>query len=139
MNTFSEVSSDTPFLDDMMNKIAALRTWRPQIETALHHAADTHTFDDICGMVLSGRLAMFVYPLCFLIMEKTTFPQYSVLHCFMAGGDMQAVLDTEADMAVLGKQMGCKYMSFAGRDGWMRVHKNSGWKTVCTTMYKPIT
>ena len=128
----------SPTLEAVLNKIAALTFWRSKIEIALHHGADSHSFDDICKMVLSERLAMFVYPESFLIMEVITFPQYKVFHCFLAGGDMKSVLDSEEKMAILGKELGCKYLSFAGRDGWTRVHKNNGWMPICSTLYKEI-
>lgn len=134
MNVHAPLSA----LDLMQARIDGLRHWRRNIEIALEHGAHTHTFNDVCDMVLSGRLALFLYPSAFLLMETVSYPQFSVFHCFIAGGDMQAVLDTEADMAEIGKQLGCKYLSFSGRDGWLRVHKNNGWKPVCTTLYKEI-
>ena len=132
------VAPTAPSLDAATAKIMCLRKWEAQITEALHHGGDTHSFDDVCQMVMSNVLAMFDYGTAFLLMEVVKYPRFSVLHCFIAGGEMQAVLDSEKGMMELAKQLGCSKLSFAGREGWIRVHKNNGWTPICSTLYKEV-
>lgn len=125
-------------LDTAQAKIDGLRHWKEKIEVALDHGANTHTFDDVCTMVMENRLALFLYPEAFSLMEIVHYPQFSVFHCFIAGGEMQAVLDIEKELMPVAKSLGCAYLSFSGREGWVRVHKANGWTPVCTTLYKEV-
>lgn len=118
--------------------IAQLERWRTTIEKALVHAQHTHTFDDIVGMVLSNRVLFFPYDDCFLVMEKVTYPRFSTFHCFLAGGAMEAVMARQEEMREIGQQLECKYLSIAGRKGWLRQLESRGWRHVSSAMFMPI-
>lgn len=115
-----------------------LSIWEDKITEALRHGRNAHTFDDIVGMVLQNRVFFFSYDDAFVIMEKIDYPQFSVFHVFLAGGELEAVLSVHPEMERLGRQLGCKYLSMAGRKGWQRPLADRGWQHVCTTMYRPI-
>jgi len=118
--------------------IAQLEIWRPKIEQALVHARHTHTFDDIVGMILSNRVIFFSYNDCFLVMEKIVYPRFSTFHCFLAGGAMEAIISHQEEMAQLGAKLDCKYLSIAGRKGWLRKLEQRGWRHVSSAMFMPI-
>lgn len=118
--------------------IESLDKWRPVIERALVHARHTHTFDDIVGMILQNRVIFFPYDDCFLVMEKVVYPRFSTFHCFLAGGDMEAVMSRQAEMAEIGAKLDCKYLSIAGRKGWLRQLEQHGWRHVSSAMFMPI-
>jgi hypothetical protein len=128
----------TAALDNLEALLAALRRWKPTMEAALEHGRDAHTFDDIVGMVMANRVLFFSFEKCFLVMERVEYPQFAVFHCFLAGGNMEAVMEAQTQMAQVGRQLGCKYLSFSGRSGWERKLKDRGWSHVATTMYCPI-
>lgn len=115
-----------------------LQKWEHKINCALAHGRNTHTFDDIVGLVLQNKAFFFSYEDCFIIMEKVDYPQFSVFHCFLAGGVMEAIINAQAEMAKIGEELGCKYLSIAGRKGWERQLHSLGWQHVCTTLYTPI-
>lgn len=125
-------------LDKLSSLIQKLRWWEETINEALSHGRKTHSFDDIVTMILQNRVFLFVYDEAFVIMEKVEYPQFSVFHCFLAGGKLEAVLAAQSEMEELGEKMGCKYLSMAGRKGWGPSLTALGWHHVCTTMYKPI-
>lgn len=112
--------------------------WRPQLEEALASGGNAHTYDDLVSAAMRGDVTIFSYPGCLLVMELVQYPQFKVWHCFVACGEMAEVLRSEGPMHKVAALMGCKYLSFAGRAGWERVLKKSGWHTVCTTMYKEV-
>ena len=118
--------------------ISQLKYWRSTIEKALVHARHTHTFDDIVGMILANRIIFFPYDDCFLVMEKVDYPRFSTFHCFLAGGEMTAVISHEAEMREIGQKLGCKYLSIAGRKGWLRQLEQRGWRHVSSAMFIPI-
>lgn len=120
------------------NVIRQLRHWQPWIEEALVHARHTHTFDDIVGMILQNRVLFFPYDDCFLVMEKVVYPQFATFHCFLAGGEMEAVISHEAEMREIGQKLDCKYLSIAGRKGWLRQLERRGWRHVSSAMFLPI-
>lgn len=118
--------------------LANLRKWRPQIEVALRHGAQAQSFDDLLMMVMRGTVQFYSFEKSFLVMEIINYPQFKVYHCFLAGGDMRDVFESEARMLPNAKALGCKYLSIAGRKGWTRMLKPRGWKFVCATMYKEV-
>jgi hypothetical protein len=71
-------------------------------------------------------------------MEKVTYPRFTTFHCFLAGGDMEDIISHQKEMADIGGKLGCKYLSIAGREGWLRKLKQHGWRHVSSAMLKPI-
>lgn len=116
----------------------ALKRWEHHIQAALDHGENAHALDHVVDMILTGKVLFFSYDSCFVIMEKISYPQYSVFHCFLAGGDLEGVLKAQEPMLKLGKELGCKYLSMAGRNGWIPSLKKAGWNHLCTTMYLEI-
>jgi len=127
--------SVTGTLPRLENLVASPHKWQPAIEEALVHGRHAHDFDDIVGMILINRLYFFTYERCFVIMEQVEYPKFKVFHCFLAGGDMDAIFAVQPEMAELGKTLGCTYLSIAGRKGWEKKLATRGWSFTCTTMY----
>ena len=129
-----------PTEGNLANKVTSvmhkLLAWRKEIEEAMAHVDHQYSFDDIVASVLRGERHVYDFPKCLVIMELNQFPAYSVYHCFIACGDMQAIKDAEKDINKIAKDLGCKYMAISGRTGWPRALKNDGWKHVLSTMYK---
>lgn len=125
---------DEDALSKLQQLLAQLNKWRGHIMSALEHANNSHTFDDVVGMVLANRVMFFPYEDCFLIMEKVEYPRFSTFHCFLAGGDMEAVMDKQQVMSDFGRRLGCRYLSIAGREGWLRQLKDRGWQHVSSAM-----
>jgi len=110
--------------------------WQPQIEEAMRHIDNQYSFDDIVASVLRGERHFYQFPGCCVIMQFEKYPAYSIYHCFVACGEMQAIKDAEPEINKIAKELGCKYMSISGRIGWPRALKNDGWKHVLSILYK---
>lgn len=122
-------------IDKLQKLIFGLKKWQPKIEEALDYAHGTHTFDDIVAMVMTNKVMFFSFDECFTVMEKIDYPQYSTFHCFLAGGNLEAVLGIIPQMRAVGQVLGCKYLSMSGRKGWSKVLESQGWQYVSTAMF----
>ena len=66
------------------------------------------------------------------------FPKKKIFHVFLAGGEMDQIVDMNDSAAQFAKAQGCDGMSIAGRKGWSRVLKNEGWTESFTTLAKEL-
>lgn len=119
--------------------VSALTHWQSEINEALARAQHSHSFDDVVRMTMAGKLAMFTYPDAFMLMEVVDYPQFKVWHCFLAGGNRDAITATESQHGAIALAMDCKYIGFSGRKGWDHEASKRGWEYVCTTRYKRAT
>ena len=122
---------------DIMQQLMRCRKW---IEDALAYSGleETHTFTDICKGVLNGNLHLWHGDNGCAVTEFVVYPMSKCLHVFLAGGDMQQILDFEESATVWGKAQGCTQMTIAGRKGWSKVLGNRGWTEVHTVMGREI-
>lgn len=107
---------------------------RKHIEAALEYGGGTHTFDDVAAMILDGRLQLWPGPRGCAVTEIISYPRKKVLHCFLAGGEMDQILDMIESAIAWGKTQGCTSLTLSGRMGWQRVLDKHGFKPVMVTM-----
>lgn len=101
---------------------------RDLIEAALEYAHGTHTFDDICHMVISGRLRWWPLPNSFMITEISEYPRQKHYHVFMAGGDLAEIKATQQALVAAARLAGCSTITLGGRRGWVKALKDLGWE-----------
>lgn len=118
-----------------MNIIDHCREW---IEDALQYSGGTHTFEDVAERILDGRLQLWPADRGCAVTELVCFPQKKTLHVFLAGGEMDQIIDMIDSAVAWGKQQGCTGMTIAGRRGWERVLAKYGYKPVMTVLERPI-
>lgn len=111
---------------------------RPWIEDALAHSGGTHTFEDVADGVAGGRMQLWPAPRGCSVTEIVLYPKKTVLHVFLAGGDMDQIIDMIDSAVAWGKTQGCVSMTIAGRHGWKRVLAKYGYKPVMTVLEKEI-
>ena len=119
-------------IDDMLK-------YRLDIEAALEYANNSHTFDDVVGQVLAGQLHFYALPTSFVIMERQTYPQHKVYHCFLAGGHKAEIEDAQPMLMKNAKHLECKYVTVVGRNGWVRELRKQGWKHQYSVLSKEVT
>ena len=120
---------------DILQQLLRCRRW---IEDALEYADESHLFEDIVRGVLNGNFHFWHGDNGCAVTEFVVYPRKKVLHVFLAGGDMQQILDFEESAAAWGKANGCTGMTIAGRKGWSKVLGKHGWSDKFLVMGREI-
>jgi hypothetical protein len=121
-----------------MSLFAELTRCRPWIEAALEHSGGTHTFDDIVSAVYAGQMQFWPAENACAVTEIVNFPRRKVLHIFLAGGNMQEIVDMDGPAADFAKANGCTAMTIAGRRGWKKILEHKGYSERFTTLSKEL-
>lgn len=111
---------------------------RKYIEDALEYTKGTHTLDDIWNGVVRGDFQFWPGEKSAVVTEIQIYPQAKVMHIFLAGGDLEELLQMEKSVRAYAQTIGCNSMSISGRRGWLRIFERDGWKEVCTTIAKEL-
>jgi hypothetical protein len=122
------------YIDAIQSILDELRRCRLWIEAALEYTGGTHTFDDVCHMVMIGRVKFWPQPESFLITEVLDYPRIKVYHVWLAGGDLQEITGTLPAVVAAARDAQCQTVSCAGRQGWTKVLAKLGWKHSHTTL-----
>jgi len=113
------------------HKLASLASdllkYRLDIENALMYARNSHSFDDIVDLVVTGRVHFYPLDHSFVLMEVQNYPQHKVYHVFLAGGQMPEIIKTHTKLLENARSLDCKYVSICGRKGWERALSAEGW------------
>jgi hypothetical protein len=66
---------------------------RPWIEDALAYSGGTHTFEDVERRILESHLQLWPAERGCAVTEIVIYPRKKVLHVFLAGGEMDQIID----------------------------------------------
>jgi hypothetical protein len=94
------------------------------IQDALGYAGGTHTIDDIYQAVSSGKAQFFPLEKSAIITEIVDYPQRAVCRIWLAGGELEELMQAEKSIAVWAKSIGCDGIEIIGRKGWQRQLKD---------------
>lgn len=115
-----------------------LLTWQEHIERALRDTNYMYTFDDVVASILRQEKQLYLFDDCCVIMQLDTTPHCKVYHCFIACGTTEAILEAEPKITEVARELGCQYLSIAGRTGWPRKLKQHGWEHKLSVLHKRI-
>lgn len=122
----------------MTNVVDELIRCKPWLEAALELSGGTHTLDDVVQAIIKGEMQFWPAPKGCAVTEIVDYPQKKVLHIFLAGGEMEQIIDMDDSAVEFAKMNGCTGMSIAGRKGWKRVLKDKGYVETFTVLGKDI-
>ncbi len=108
------------------------------IEDALEYAKGTHTLEDIWDGIVDGTFQFWPGEKSAVITEVQIYPQKKTMHIFLAGGDLNELLEMEKSVRAFAETIGCNSMSISGRRGWLRIFERDGWEEICTTIAKEL-
>lgn len=94
---------------------------REYIEAALVYAGQSHTADDVWQAIENKRAAFFPLEKSAIVCEIVDYPQRATCRIWLAGGDMQELVEAEKNICEWAKTLGCTSMEIIGRKGWERV------------------
>lgn len=122
----------------MTNVVDELIRCKPWLEAALELSGGTHTLDDVVQAIIKGEMQFWPAPKGCAVTEIVNYPRKRVLHIFLAGGEMEQIIDMDDSAVEFAKMNGCTGMSIAGRKGWKRVLKDKGYEETFTVLGKDI-
>lgn len=97
----------------------------PLLEAALRRSGEGLTLEDVAAEVGAGR----VWLVCGERSAVAVKPDGLDFHIWLAGGDLDELMDIEAALEVNARAAGFTRMTGGGvRRGWHRVLKHRGWK-----------
>jgi hypothetical protein len=102
------------------------KTWErcaQYIEAALGYAHDSHSLADVRQSVDEGTAQFFPFEKSAIVTEIVDYPNRSVCRIWLAGGDMDELLEGEKIVSDWAKSLGCHGMEIIGRKGWQKVLK----------------
>lgn len=108
------------------------------IKNALKYAKGAHTLEDIWEGVVKGDFHFWPGEKSAVITELQVYPQRLVMHIFLAGGDLDELLEMEKSIEAFARHIHCNSVSISGRRGWLRIFKRDGWEEICTTITKEL-
>jgi hypothetical protein len=60
------------------------------------------------------------------------------VHCWLGGGDMEALLAMRAGIEAWGRMQGCRFASINGRKGWDRIFRRYGYQRIGGELVKSL-
>lgn len=123
-------------MSDIISLEAEMERCREWIEAALEYSGGTHDFDDVVESVKTGAMQFWPAKDACAVTELLRYPKKKVLHIFLAGGNLETILDMEESARAFAEVNGCTALSMAGRKGWSKVLRQKGFKEAHTTMGK---
>ncbi len=112
--------------------------FRKYIEAALEYSGGTHDFEDVKRGIIEGRMQLWPGTQSAAVTEVVKYDKKKVLHIFLAGGDMEELIDMIDSAAKWGRTQGCTSLTMAGRKGWERALAPSGFKPVMIVLERAI-
>ena len=116
-----------------VNEIERCRPW---IEAALEYSGDTHSFEDIVDGVKKGTMQLWPAKKGCIVTEIVVYPRKTYLNIFLAGGELEQILDMDSDVKAWCIAQGCDGAMMSGRIGWTKPLKPLGWKPIQTHFVK---
>lgn len=111
---------------------------RKFLEPALAYSGGTHEWVDVVNGVCSGRMQLWPSPDAAAVTEIIKYPRKMVLNVFIAGGNMERLVDMLESAKAWGHAQGCDAIAMSGRRGWLKVLGKEGWEEQFTTMTSDI-
>lgn len=115
---------------------ARCRHW---IEDALAYDGGLHTIEDIEGYIGQGQAHFWPGKESAVVTQFWNFPQKKALNYWLAGGDMDELLnEMQPVIEEWAKLQGCDMIVIAGRRGWERAMKRHGFDYYWTALGKKL-
>ena len=94
------------------------------ISEALAYSGGTHSMEDVFGAVALGDAQLHPLEKSCIITAIVDYPQRSVCRIWLAGGELNELIEAEKSIAIWAKSLGCDAMEINGRMGWKRQLKD---------------
>jgi hypothetical protein len=106
------------------------------IVAALEYAGHSHTLQDVWQAIANKQAAFFPLEKSAIVVEIVDYPQRATCRIWLAGGDMEELIEAEKDICIWARERGCDSMEIIGRKGWERQLRD--YKPTATVLVKDI-
>lgn len=96
----------------------------PWIKDALEYSGGTHSLEDVRAQIASGHAQIWPAEKAVVVTEIRVHPRKKVCNFWLAGGDLDQILDMLPHMESWAKDNGCDATTLNGRVGWKKVLKD---------------
>ena len=107
-----------------------------QLQDALDQMGNTHSLEDIVGMIDTGAMQSFVNDDTWMVTQVVDFPRKRVLEIFLVVGELFATEKLFNEVDAFARAHGCDLIRAFGRHGWQKWAKPRGWKNGAHVYYK---
>jgi hypothetical protein len=105
-----------------------LNRCKPWIEAALKKSGDLNTWDEVVDGISSGIMQLWANNSACIVTEIVVYPDVKAVNIFLAGGELDGILQMTKNVKEWAKLQGCSFASFSGRFGWQKPLEKMGWK-----------
>lgn len=99
------------------------------IRDALEYCNGTHELQDVADQISKGELQLWPARETALVSQLINYPKRKSIHIFLAGGNIDELINMEESVFSWARSQGCDMLTFSGRLGWSRSKlKNRGYK-----------
>ena len=123
---------------NVMKPINEIERCKPWIEAALEYSGGTHAFEDVEKGIHEIRMQLWPAPRGCMVTEIVVYPRKRFLNLFLAGGELDQLLDMDADVKAWAKDARLLRLQMSGRLGWKKPLAPLGWKTQHVNFQKEI-
>ena len=106
------------------------------IVAALEYAGHSHTLQDVWQAIANKQAAFFPLEKSAIVVEIVDYPQRATCRIWLAGGDMEELIEAEKDICIWARERGCDSMEIIGRKGWERQLRD--YKPTATVLVKDL-
>lgn len=113
-----------------------LERCRPWLEKALERTDGAYEWSDVLDGLASSHMQFWPAPKAAIVTQVVQSPRLKTLHVFLAGGDLDQVLDMVPSLEAFAAFNDCTALTMDGRRGWQRVLKD--WTATSVVMKKEL-
>ena len=106
------------------------------ILAALEYAGHSHTLQDVWQAISNKQAAFFPLEKSAIVVEIVDYPQRATCRIWLAGGDMEELIEAEKNVCDWARELGCDSMEIIGRKGWERQLRD--YKPTATVLVKDL-
>lgn len=135
----SPAGGDFDLSSEVIKLMQDLQKWRRHIEVGMKRTGGMYDFNDVVAAVLRQEKHFIDFGDCCVIMQVDAYPQYKSYHVFFGAGTTDALWRIQPQIIEMAKALGCKTISFSGREGWTRtIAGKDGWQHRLSVLQKEV-
>jgi len=111
---------------------------RVKVERALGEFGNLYTFDDIMGLIESGKMQSFTHGDTWIVTQVNEFPRRKVVDIALVVGFIEEATKALPQIYTFARSIGADRVTAVGRDGWWKFAE-PGWYRVGGYFAKDLT